>query len=177
MINRAEGAYLGVVRAFQNPMPDPLHKSHAPLVVSNPGSASLAAGPTDLLGRLACQRRQTVRLVSHEPSSAFRDISLAADGTPARIGLVPELDAPPGKHGFDDEFDGGRHVDFSRIQEPLDLDLCSAPACSPDSVGQQIPCDLFAPTHRPAPAAYGASRAACHIAPGVPHPVTVSVRR
>lgn len=34
MINRAEGAYLGAVRAFQNPMLDLLHKRHAPLVVS-----------------------------------------------------------------------------------------------------------------------------------------------
>ena len=34
MITRAEGAYLGAVRAFQNPMLDLLHKRHAPLVVS-----------------------------------------------------------------------------------------------------------------------------------------------
>ncbi|NTW41372.1 MAG: DUF3375 domain-containing protein [Cellulomonadaceae bacterium] len=34
MMNRAEGAYLGAVRAFQNPMLDLLHKRHAPLVVS-----------------------------------------------------------------------------------------------------------------------------------------------
>lgn len=34
MITRAEGAYLGAVRAFQNPMLDLLHKKHAPLVVS-----------------------------------------------------------------------------------------------------------------------------------------------
>lgn len=34
MITRAEGAYLGAVRAFQNPMLDLLHKRYAPLVVS-----------------------------------------------------------------------------------------------------------------------------------------------
>ncbi|MBU5423187.1 DUF3375 domain-containing protein [Cellulomonas hominis] len=34
MITRAEGAYQGAVRAFQNPMLDLLHKRHAPLVVS-----------------------------------------------------------------------------------------------------------------------------------------------
>lgn len=34
MMTRAEGAYLGAVRAFQNPMLDLLHKRHAPLVVS-----------------------------------------------------------------------------------------------------------------------------------------------
>ncbi|WP_019137322.1 DUF3375 domain-containing protein [Cellulomonas massiliensis] len=34
MITRAEGAYLGAVRAFQNPMLDLLHKRHAPLVVA-----------------------------------------------------------------------------------------------------------------------------------------------
>jgi len=34
MITRAEGAYLGAVRAFQNPMLDLLHKRHAPVVVS-----------------------------------------------------------------------------------------------------------------------------------------------
>lgn len=34
MITRAEGAYLGAVRAFQNPMLDLLHKRHAPLIVS-----------------------------------------------------------------------------------------------------------------------------------------------
>ncbi|MCR6689863.1 DUF3375 domain-containing protein [Cellulomonas sp.] len=34
MITRAEAAYLGAVRAFQNPMLDLLHKRHAPLVVS-----------------------------------------------------------------------------------------------------------------------------------------------
>ncbi|MBO3093638.1 DUF3375 domain-containing protein [Cellulomonas dongxiuzhuiae] len=34
MITRVEGAYLGAVRAFQNPMLDLLHKRHAPLVVS-----------------------------------------------------------------------------------------------------------------------------------------------
>lgn len=34
MITRAEGAYLGAVRAFRNPMLDLLHKRHAPLVVS-----------------------------------------------------------------------------------------------------------------------------------------------
>jgi len=34
MITRAEGAYLGALRAFQNPMLDLLHKRHAPLVVS-----------------------------------------------------------------------------------------------------------------------------------------------
>lgn len=34
MITRTEGAYLGAVRAFQNPMLDLLHKRHAPLVVS-----------------------------------------------------------------------------------------------------------------------------------------------
>jgi len=34
MITRAEGAYLGAVRAFQNPMLDLLHKKYAPLVVA-----------------------------------------------------------------------------------------------------------------------------------------------
>ncbi|WP_250444681.1 DUF3375 domain-containing protein [Actinotalea sp. C106] len=34
MMTRAEGAYLGALRAFQNPMLDLLHKRHAPLVVS-----------------------------------------------------------------------------------------------------------------------------------------------
>jgi outer membrane murein-binding lipoprotein Lpp len=34
MITRAEGAYQGAVRAFQNPMLDLLHKRYAPLVVS-----------------------------------------------------------------------------------------------------------------------------------------------
>ncbi|MGY4642240.1 DUF3375 domain-containing protein [Cellulomonas sp. URHB0016] len=34
MITRAEAAYLGAVRAFQNPMLDLLHKRYAPLVVS-----------------------------------------------------------------------------------------------------------------------------------------------
>lgn len=34
MITRAEGAYLGAVRAFQNPMLDLLHKTSAPLVVA-----------------------------------------------------------------------------------------------------------------------------------------------
>ncbi|ROS78948.1 DUF3375 domain-containing protein [Cellulomonas sp. PhB143] len=34
MITRAEAAYLGARRAFQNPMLDLLHKRHAPLVVS-----------------------------------------------------------------------------------------------------------------------------------------------
>lgn len=34
MTARAEAAYLGAVRAFQNPMLDLLHKRHAPLVVS-----------------------------------------------------------------------------------------------------------------------------------------------
>ncbi|WP_258726887.1 DUF3375 domain-containing protein [Cellulomonas sp. NS3] len=34
MTTRAEAAYLGAVRAFQNPMLDLLHKRHAPLVVS-----------------------------------------------------------------------------------------------------------------------------------------------
>ena len=34
MITRVEGAYLGAVRAFRNPMLDLLHKRHAPLVVA-----------------------------------------------------------------------------------------------------------------------------------------------
>ena len=34
MITRVEGAYLGAVRAFQNPLLDLLHKRHAPLVVA-----------------------------------------------------------------------------------------------------------------------------------------------
>jgi hypothetical protein len=34
MITRAEGAYLGALRAFQEPMLDLLHRRYAPLVVS-----------------------------------------------------------------------------------------------------------------------------------------------
>lgn len=46
MINRAEGAYLGALRAFQNPMLDLLHKRHAPLVVSVLSSCFTAERPT-----------------------------------------------------------------------------------------------------------------------------------
>ncbi|MBF0689285.1 MAG: DUF3375 domain-containing protein [Cellulomonas sp.] len=45
MITRAEGAYLGAVRAFQNPMLDLLHKRHAPLVVSLLSSVFTAERP------------------------------------------------------------------------------------------------------------------------------------
>ncbi len=46
MITRAEGAYLGAVRAFQNPMLDLLHKKHAPLVVSLLSVTFTAERPT-----------------------------------------------------------------------------------------------------------------------------------
>jgi hypothetical protein len=46
MITRAEGAYLGAVRAFQNPMLDLLHKRHAPLVVSLLSLVFTAERPT-----------------------------------------------------------------------------------------------------------------------------------
>jgi hypothetical protein len=46
MITRAEGAYLGAVRAFQNPMLDLLHKRHAPLVVSVLSACFTAERPT-----------------------------------------------------------------------------------------------------------------------------------
>ncbi len=46
MISRAEGAYLGAVRAFQNPMLDLLHKRHAPLVVSLLSLVFTAERPT-----------------------------------------------------------------------------------------------------------------------------------
>ncbi|UJP38876.1 DUF3375 domain-containing protein [Cellulomonas palmilytica] len=46
MITRAEAAYLGAVRAFQNPMLDLLHKRHAPLVVSLLSLVFTAERPT-----------------------------------------------------------------------------------------------------------------------------------
>ncbi|MEV7973449.1 DUF3375 domain-containing protein [Cellulomonas sp. NPDC089187] len=46
MITRAEGAYLGAVRAFQNPMLDLLHKRHAPLVVAMLSLTFTAERPT-----------------------------------------------------------------------------------------------------------------------------------
>jgi outer membrane murein-binding lipoprotein Lpp len=46
MMTRAEGAYLGAVRAFQNPMLDLLHKRHAPLVVSLLSTLFTAERPT-----------------------------------------------------------------------------------------------------------------------------------
>lgn len=46
MITRAEGAYLGAVRAFQNPMLDLLHKRHAPLIVSLLSLVFTAERPT-----------------------------------------------------------------------------------------------------------------------------------
>lgn len=46
MITRAEGAYLGAVRAFQNPMLDLLHKRHAPLVVAVLSVTFTAERPT-----------------------------------------------------------------------------------------------------------------------------------
>lgn len=46
MITRAEGAYLGALRAFQNPMLDLLHKRHAPLVVALLSSVFTAERPT-----------------------------------------------------------------------------------------------------------------------------------
>jgi len=46
MITRAEAAYLGAVRAFQNPMLDLLHKRHAPLVVSLLSAVFTAERPT-----------------------------------------------------------------------------------------------------------------------------------
>jgi outer membrane murein-binding lipoprotein Lpp len=46
MITRAEGAYLGAVRAFQNPMLDLLHKRHAPLVVALLSVTFTAERPT-----------------------------------------------------------------------------------------------------------------------------------
>ena len=46
MMTRAEGAYLGAVRAFQNPMLDLLHKRHAPLVVSLLSLVFTAERPT-----------------------------------------------------------------------------------------------------------------------------------
>lgn len=46
MISRVEGAYLGAVRAFQNPMLDLLHKRHAPLVVALLSVTFTAERPT-----------------------------------------------------------------------------------------------------------------------------------
>lgn len=46
MISRTEGAYLGAVRAFQNPMLDLLHKRYAPLVVSLLSVVFTAERPT-----------------------------------------------------------------------------------------------------------------------------------
>ncbi|WP_432456648.1 DUF3375 domain-containing protein [Cellulomonas iranensis] len=46
MISRAEGAFLGAVRAFQNPMLDLLHKRHAPLVVALLSLVFTAERPT-----------------------------------------------------------------------------------------------------------------------------------
>lgn len=46
MISRAEGAYLGAVRAFQNPLLDLLHKRHAPLVVALLSLVFTAERPT-----------------------------------------------------------------------------------------------------------------------------------
>jgi len=46
MITRAEAAYAGALRAFQNPMLDLLHKRHAPLVVSLLSVTFTAERPT-----------------------------------------------------------------------------------------------------------------------------------
>ncbi|KGM13237.1 DUF3375 domain-containing protein [Cellulomonas bogoriensis] len=46
MMTRAEGAYLGAVRAFQNPMLALLHKRHAPLVVALLSLVFTAERPT-----------------------------------------------------------------------------------------------------------------------------------
>lgn len=80
MITRVEGAYLGAVRAFQNPMLDLLHKRHAPLVVA-------------LLSLVFTAERPTVPVAdAHtEVGDALDQLRAAGHGDDLPVGAAREL--------------------------------------------------------------------------------------